>query len=83
MIQRPSHLSMNGMYMSVMFKLLSKKKPKVADDAALTRDAQFATGSRRPRQDPTIVIQSVKDVDNITDATKPLPSSKKELTKVF
>ena len=64
-------------------RTLSKKKLKAVDDIGISQDVDFITSNRRPRHDPVIVIQSVKDVDRVTDAMKPLPTSKKELTKVL
>ena len=64
-------------------KQLSKKKRKVSDDSALTRDVKFISSNRRPREEPPIIVSSVKDLENASANIKPLPTDRKGLTAVL
>ena len=63
-------------------KKLSKKKNDISDDSALSRDVKFISSNRRPREEPPIIVSSVKDLENASDKIKPLPMDRKSMTKV-
>ena len=72
--------SLNGWNVKVTHvKQLSKEKNKASDDSALTRDVNFISSNRRPREDPPIIISSVKDIEKASDTITPLPMDRKSM----
>ena len=74
--------SLNSWAHSVRVKPTRQKRVETTNDADLDRVANFVLSNRQPRRE-TVVVQSLKDADNISEVTKPLPLDRKNMTKTF
>ena len=57
------------------------KKAKAADPE-IERSARYITSKTKPSQEQVIVVQSLPDIDQASEIIRPLPSSRKALSKI-
>ena len=63
-------------------RIESRKKPKASPNHEVEHSVRYIAGKTKPSSDPIVVIQTVKDLDQSSHLIRPLPCSKKSISKI-